>query len=380
MTRRVPFVDLRRLVDRVREDALRDWDGVLDRCELVLGPTVRALEARLAEILGVAHVVACNSGTDALRIAPQAAELAAGASVALPNLTFWASYEAPAQLGHPVVLLDVDPTDLHVDLEAVRAAHDRHRFAALILPHLFGWTSHRLADLRALCRARDIALIEDAAQAFGVEVAGRPLLADADVATLSFFPAKVVGGVMDGGAIVTRDADVAARARALRDHGRTEHFAFDRVGWNSRMGGLQASWLLRVLEHLPFILGTRRAALARYADALASAGGARLVEPPPGVLGNGYLAVALCDDGAAFAEALGGEGIGTSRAYPTTIADQPGARGAIVTGALSRSRAFCRAVVDLPLFAGITAGEVDEVVAAVGRVARGRTPGRAPMV
>lgn len=366
----MPFVDLRRLVDAVRDEVLADWEGVLDRCELVLGPGVARLEARLCEVLGVRHVVACHSGTDALRIAIDALDLPPASAIALPTLTFWASYEALVQLGHVPVLLDVDPSDLQLAFDEVRVAHDRHRLRAVVLPHLFGWASHRLADLRAFCRTREIALVEDAAQAFGVELDGAPLLSGAEVASLSFYPAKVVGGAMDGGAIVTASAALADRARSLRDHGRSAHYAFERVGWSSRMGGLQAAWLHRVLDRLPWILGTRRAALARYADAIASMP-IELRGPPSGVVGNGYLAVVTARDGEALAAALQAEGIGTSRAYPSTIDQQVGAGAAVVASELVHARAFCRRVVDLPLFAGITEDETARVLEALDRVLDG---------
>src|SRR5262249_688455 len=150
---------------------------------------------------GVARAVSCANGTDALRIALQAAGVRAGMKVALPNLTFWATFEAAAQLGAVPVLVDVDPEDLQLSLEELRAAHDVHRFDAAILVHLYGWASARVREIRAFCKDRGVALVEDAAQAFGVEAFGRPLLEEAEIAALSFYPAKVLGGAMDGGAI-----------------------------------------------------------------------------------------------------------------------------------------------------------------------------------
>jgi UDP-2-acetamido-2-deoxy-ribo-hexuluronate aminotransferase len=237
----VPFIDLSRLVARVRDDVLPLFAECIDKCEFVGGPRVGALEKRLAGLLEVPRVVSCANGTDALIVGLQALGIKPGAKVALPNLTFWATFEAIAQLGATPVLLDVDPDDLQLSLDALRAAHDVHRFDAAILVHLFGWTSARLLEIRAFCKERGIALLEDGAQCIGVEALGEPILARASVGTLSFYPAKVVGGAMDGGAITLQTETDEALVRSLCNHGRSDHYAYAHVGWNSRMGSRRRS-------------------------------------------------------------------------------------------------------------------------------------------
>src|SRR5438045_3816867 len=95
----VPFIDLKRLVRRVREEVLADWAKCLDECAFVGGPRVTALEATLGKVLGIPNVVSCANGTDALIVGLQALGVRPGDRVALPNLTFWATYEAVANLG-----------------------------------------------------------------------------------------------------------------------------------------------------------------------------------------------------------------------------------------------------------------------------------------
>lgn len=359
MASRVPFIDLSRLVRRFREPVLQDWTGVLDRTEFVGGATVRRLEERLSATTGASHVVSCANGTDALIIGLQSFGLRPGSKVALPNLTFWATYEAIVQLGHVPVLVDVDPDDLQLSYEQFTAAHEAHRFEAAILPHLFGWASARLGDFRRFCAERSIALLEDGAQCFGVEVEGRPVLAEARLATLSFYPAKVVGGAMDGGAILTRTAEDAELVRTLCNHGRATHYSYSHVGWNSRMGGLQAAFLLRVLDELPWILETRRAAMEHYRAYSEGRRAMRFHGPPVGVMGNGYLSVftTATKSGEEMVKLLAERGIGAARTYPETMDAQPCTASAIRFGELPISKAFCRAVFNLPLFAGITLEE-----------------------
>ncbi len=365
----VPFIDLSRLVSRVREDVLPAWTECLDKCEFVGGPRVATVEKKLVNILGVPHAVSCANGTDALLVALQAMGVKRGSKVALPNLTFWATFEAVAQLGATPVLVDIDPDDLQLSLDQLRAAHDQHRFDAALLVHLYGWTSGRLLEIRALCKDRNIALVEDGAQCFGVQAFGKPVLADAEIATLSFYPAKVVGGAMDGGAITMRTKESEDFVRSICNHGRSDHYSYAHVGWNSRMGGVQAAFLSRVLDEVPGILESRRKAAELYRARLRGERSVKVYGPPEGVIENGYLNVLTVEgkNGQEIVDKLRAAGIGAARTYPETMDMQPPAKsvGAIAFGDLKHSRRFCSSVVNLPLFYGIREDECDEAVAAL---------------
>jgi UDP-2-acetamido-2-deoxy-ribo-hexuluronate aminotransferase len=365
----VPFIDLSRIAARVREDVLPAWAECLERCEFLGGPRVAALEGKLAEALRVPHVVSCANGTDALLVALQAAGVKRGMKVALPNLTFWATFEAVAQLGAIPVLVDIDEGDLQMSRDELASAHAAHRLDAVLFVHLYGWTSAHLREIRAFCREEGIALVEDGAQCFGVEAFGEPVLAGAEVATLSFYPAKVLGGAMDGGAITMQRKERETFVRSICNHGRSEHYSYAHVGWNSRMGALQAAFLLRVLDELPAILESRRKAAAYYREALSTVPGVRVYGPPAGVVENGYLNVVNVagKSGAELVAGLKAAGIGSARTYPETMDMQPPAKGAgaILHGDLRRSRAFSESVVNLPLFFGIEEAECEAAVRAL---------------
>lgn len=365
----VPFIDLSRLVARVREDVLPAWTECLDKTEFVGGPRVTGLEKKLAHALGAPRVVACANGTDALVVGLQALGVKRGTKVALPNLTFWATFEAIAQLGAIPVLVDIDPDDLQVSFEELRKAHDEHRFDAAILVHLFGWTSARLGEIRSFCSNRGVALLEDGAQCFGVEAFGEPLLAKAEIATLSFYPAKVVGGAMDGGALTMQSEKHEAYLRSICNHGRSDHYSYAHIGWNSRMGGLQAAFIARMLDEVPAILASRRQAAAFYRDRLSSVKGVRVYGPPSGVVENGYLSVITVEGkaGSELVATLKNAGIGAARTYPETMDVQPPVVevGAIRVGDCPVSKRFAEAVVNLPLFYGIREDECEASAAAL---------------
>src|SRR5213075_1096267 len=128
------------------------WADCLEKCELVGGPRVTALEKKLGGVLGVPRVVSCANGTDALIVGLQALGVKRGSKVALPNLTFWATFEAVAALGATPVLVDVDPDDLQMSLAELKSAHEAHRFDAAMLVHLYGWASAQLREIRAFCK------------------------------------------------------------------------------------------------------------------------------------------------------------------------------------------------------------------------------------
>lgn len=360
---KVPFVDLKRVSALIKEPALAAWEHALLNTEFVGGPTVTALEKTLGERLGARHVITCSSGTDALYIALQALGVGPGKKVALPNLTFWATYEAVAQLGATPVLIDIDPADLQIDIDEFKQVFAKARFDAAILVHLMGWATPRLAELRGFCRENGIALLEDGAQSYGVTVDGRSVYEGALVSTLSFYPAKVVGGCMDGGAIMTDDAQLAELIRKLCNHGRATHYTYSHIGWNSRMGGISAGWLAELLRHDAAILSSRRELEARYRRFFTAELGDYVTPfgPPAGVTGNGYLSVCTLKRGSleAVTAGLGAAGISVGRVYPETLDMQPPAAGALRFSSLEKGRLFCRSVINLPLFYGMTDAELE---------------------
>jgi dTDP-4-amino-4,6-dideoxygalactose transaminase len=370
----VPFIDLARLTKSMKSEVLADWSAVFDKTEFVGGPRVGELEKKLCQTLGVNKAIACANGTDALLIGLQGLGVKPGMKVALPNMTFWATYEAVAQLGATPVLIDIDADDLQMSFSEFTRAYDVHRFDAAILVHLFGWASARLADFREFCKDKNIALLEDGAQCFGVTVDGKPVLAGSTVATTSFYPAKVIGGCLDGGAIFAANEELEKVIRSLCNHGRSAHYSYERVGWNSRMGGLQAAFLNHMVARSEEIIANRRRAAEWYRKRLAGTPKLRIYGPPANQGENGYLAVFAVDDSVhvdAVTEKLKAKGIGFARTYPETMDSQRPAVDAIKFGTLEHSKRFCKSALNLPLFYGITEEELEASASALIEILKG---------
>jgi dTDP-4-amino-4,6-dideoxygalactose transaminase len=361
----VPFINLARTVERVRSKVLKEWETVLDNLEFVAPPRVGKLESELKESLKVQNVFCCANGTDAITLALQAAGIGAGHKVGVPNLTFWASYEAIVSVGATPVLIDIDREDLQLSYTELQSAHSRYGLNAIVFPHLFGFASLHLEEIRSFCRTNEIKVIEDGAQCYGVKVHGESILSGAEIATLSFYPAKVIGGCMDGGAVVGANADMVALARTLGNHGRSNHYSYSHVGWNSRMGGLQAAFISEILTIEEEILSSRLSGLQLYKELYDSTPAihdrVEMKLPGDGVVGNGYLSVFLLRDRPAdpVKEALQARGIGCGRTYPETISQQKCCADDLKASDLTVSQDICTRVLNLPLFAFITAEECE---------------------
>lgn len=363
----VPFIDLQRFEPGFMDRWLERVRDITAHTRFVGGPDVARLEARLAEAAEAAAVVACANGTDALQLALRAVGVGPGDVVVIPDATFWATFEAVVNVGARPVTVDIDPVDLQMDFDRFVEAVDLHRPKAAILVHLYGWGSRRLDDFRSSCRQRGIALVEDGAQSWGVRWNGRSIYADAEIATVSFYPAKVLGACGDAGAVVCATAELAGTVRMLANHGRTDHYAHGAVGWNSRMSGFDAAWLDLSLDVLDARLADRRRIAERYQERLPALG-VRVVAPPPGYVENGYLNVTLHDPAVrpAVEAALKARGIGYGTVYPGSMSTQPGATGHLVAavGGAEADR-LARSVLNLPLFCGMTDDEFETVLAAV---------------
>lgn len=362
----VPFIDLRRFED----DFLERWADrsadIAANTRFVGGPDVDRLESRLAAGAGVSNAIGCANGTDALQLTLRALGVGEGDVVVIPDATFWATFEAVVNVGARVVTVDIDPTDLQMDFDRFVEAVETYQPKAAILVHLYGWCSGRLADYRAFCQERGLPLVEDGAQSWGTLWRDEPIQAGALVTTTSFYPAKVLGACGDAGAVMCSDEALAKTIRQLGNHGRTSHYEHGILGWNSRLGGHEASWLDLCLDHMDERLASRRRATAAYRERLTPLG-VRTVGAPDDYVENGYLSVTLHEPEArtALAAALKQRGIGTGTVYPGAMSRQSGAVG-YLAGQVGGEHAdrLANGVLNPPVFAGITDAEIDEVVVA----------------
>ncbi len=240
---------------------------VLAAGNFILGPQVAALEREVAEYIGVPHAVAVASGTDALHLVLRAAGVGADDEVVVPAFTFIATAEAVSHAGARPVFADIDPATYNLDPASLEAAITP-RTRAVIVVHLYGHTAN-LELISAICARRGLAMIEDCAQAFGADFAGKSAGAWGEAGCFSFYPTKNLGAYGDGGMVTTGDPVLADRIRMLRHHGSRTAGQHETVGYNSRLDELQAAILRVKLRHVTRWNERRRGHAAAYRRLLA---------------------------------------------------------------------------------------------------------------
>ena len=359
-----PLFDTGAQLLEVREEIDRALARVVESGRFVGGPEVEGFERELAGFLGVRHVVGVGNGTDAITIALRSLGVGPGDDVVVPSFTFYASAEAIPHTGARPVFCDIDPETFCVTAETVeRALTPATR--AVVCVHLFGRVAP-VADLRRMLTGRDVAVVEDAAQAAGARRDGQRAGSLGDAATFSFFPSKNLFGLGDGGAIATDDDDLADMARTLGFHGSRDKTAFTEVGWNSRLDALQAAALRVNLGRLDDWNARRRALAAAYErEGLGSLVG--IPGPVPGEEPVHHLYVVRTGDPDRAARALSENGIGTRSYYRVPVHMQPAMQAWAPAHDLPGTMAAAASNLALPM--GPTLGEetAREVVAALRR-------------
>ncbi|MBV8431835.1 MAG: DegT/DnrJ/EryC1/StrS family aminotransferase [Solirubrobacterales bacterium] len=312
----IPLFDTEGPLAPLREAVQERIRAVVADGRFVLGPEVQAFEAELAAYLGVRHVIGVGNGTDAITIALRALGVEPDDEVVVPSFTFYATAEAVVSAGARPVFCEVDRTTRNVTAETVRRALSP-RTAAIVAVDLFGCPAP-IAELQEL----GLPVLEDAAQALGARLDGRPAGGLGDAATISFYPSKNLGAFGDGGAIATDDDEVAELSRALRFHGSRDKRDFQFVGYNSRLDELQAAILRVLLPHLDgWVQGRRAAAEAYLAHGLAEY--VEVPAAPPGGEPAWHLYVVASPEADRLSAQLAERGIESRGYYRTPIHRQP---------------------------------------------------------
>ena len=260
----VPLLDLKRQYTELCDEMAAALRSVSDSGMFVLGPEVKKLEQSLADYCQVEHAVGCASGSDALLLALMACDIGPGDEVIVPSFTFFATASAVTRLGATPVFADIEPTSFNIDPSHVeRLITDRTR--AVIPVNLFGQMAE-MQILNDLVQGRDIALIEDSAQAVGAELGNRRTGGWGDMCALSFYPTKNLGGAGDGGMVMTNNAEYAEKLRLLRGHGMEPRYYHSLIGINSRLDSYQAAVLNVKLPRLDDWTALRQQNADRYTE------------------------------------------------------------------------------------------------------------------
>lgn len=255
---KVPLLDLQAQFQVVGEEIRRQISEVLESAQFINGPKVTGIEQAVCDYVGAGYGIGVSSGSDALLVALMALDVAPGDLVLTTPYSFFATAGAVARLGAEPVFVDIEsstynlcPTKLSdwlsENLEKIE------RVKACIPVHLYGQAAD-MQQILPICREHGIPVIEDAAQAIGTRLVldneVRKAGSVGDIGCYSFFPSKNLGGIGDGGMVVTSDEELATKIRKLKNHGSHPKYYHQLIGGNFRLDAIQAAALLAKLPHL----------------------------------------------------------------------------------------------------------------------------------
>ena len=267
MITNVPYLDLPAQMKPLRKEIDAAIARTLDNCSFCLGPDVAQFEKDFAKYCGAENCIAYNSGTSALHIAMMLLNIGPGDEVISTPTTFVATSWAISYVGAKPVYVDIDDATFNLDPAKVEKAITP-RTKCILPVHLYGHPVD-LDPLLAIAKKHNLPLVEDAAQAHAAKYKGKVVGTFGAMSCFSFYPGKNLGAYGEGGAIVTNNAAFNTRARALREHGSTQRYYHDEVGFNYRMEGIQGAVLGVKLKHLDTWTRERRRVAHRYHEMLA---------------------------------------------------------------------------------------------------------------
>ena len=350
----VPFVNLKKHNGSLGAEIKRAVGSVIGKSSLILGDELMDFEKRFAEYIGCKYAVGVGSGTGALHLALIALGIGKGDEVIVPANTYIADALAVEYCGASLKLVDVDedyyiitPHDIHNSIS--------EKTKAVIPVHLYG----QGCNMDAIEKIKGISIIEDCAQSVGCRPNGEQT-GSLNTGCFSFYPAKNLGAVGDGGMITTNSKKMHDKLTALRNYGSQKKYYHDVIGYNCRLDTLQAAILTVKLKHLDKWNEARRMAACAYAGLLNDC--KEIILPKIWLDHVWHLFVVRVDNGvrASFMDYLKKQGISTLLHYPVPIHKQKCFSGRNF-GKFPVTEKLAGEIVSLPMFPEITKAQIGYV-------------------
>jgi dTDP-4-amino-4,6-dideoxygalactose transaminase len=383
---KIPLLDLGSQLQPLREEIVAAVTKVIDSTTYIQGPEVVALEQEIAEYCNAAAATGVSSGTDALLVALMALDIGPGDRVLTSAYSFFATMGVILRCGAEPVFADIDPVSFNIDpaaMATILEADTDKKIKAIIPVHLYGQCAD-MTSIMALATTYAIPVIEDAAQAIGAEYpdgsggwkkSGTMGLAGC----FSFFPSKNLGGVGDGGMVVSNDTDFDGLLKMLRNHGAEPKYYHAKIGGNFRLDPIQATVLRIKLKHLEKWHSARRANAAVYNKLFAETSlvADKKVKPPVAVyeeqskkinsdsernfhIYNQYIIRVENRDG--LVDWLRSKNIGCEIYYPLCLHEQECLQGIIDKPNLPHAEDAARTTLALPIYPELTSAMQEYIV------------------
>ena len=356
---KIPLVDLRANYLSIKEDIDDAIQKVINDSAFIMGSYLKEFESNFARFCKAKHAIGCSSGTTALHLALLAAGIKKGDEVITVPNTFIATTEAISHVGGKFRFVDVIEDTALMDINKLEKAITRET-KAIIVVHLFGQMPD-MDRIREITDDHNLLLIEDAAQAHGAEWKGHQPGYYGDIATYSFFPAKILGCFGDGGAVITNNNDLAEKVRLLVNHGRFTKYEHMIEGYNYRLDALQASILNAKLKYLSKWIDQRRRNAKFYDENLPE-----MVKPiieAKGAKHSYYMYVIRTPKRDELKKFLGEKGIGCGIHYPIPLHLQPAySHLSYKKGDYPVAEKLSREILSIPVYPELTSEQMNYIV------------------
>lgn len=355
----VPFLDLATEFSELEDEWIETIHGTGKSGAFIMGPNVRAFEEEVAEYVGVKHAIGVANGTDALVLSLRALGIGPGDEVITTPYTFFATSESINLVGATPVFADILEDSFTLDPVSVRQClSDKTR--AILPVHLFGCPAN-MDEINAIAKENNLAVVEDAAQAFGASVGQAKVGSLGDTGCFSFYPTKVMGCYGDGGLITTNNDEVAEHINHLRNHGAIKPFVHTEVGYNSRLDEIQAALLRLKLKRIDAAIESRRAVAMVYTQRLV--GKVIAVPAAPAHSGHAYnLYTTRLENRDSLRQRLIDKQIGHSLCYPLPLHLQEVYRDlGYAEGSLPRAEKASLEALSLPIYPGMPKSHIEHV-------------------
>ena len=352
----IPILDLKRQYKQTGKEIEEKVLEVLRSGCYILGPENKAFATEISKFIGAEHAVTLNSGTDALHIALRALDIGQGDEVITTAFTFVATASAIGLAGAKPVFVDINSDTFNIDAEKIENAITP-KTKAIIPVHLYGQPAN-MKVIMEIAKKHNLFVIEDCCQAIGAKIGNQMVGTFGDVGCFSFFPTKNLGGMGDGGLLVTNSSAIYDKAIALRNHGGAVRYHNDELGVNSRLDEIQAAILRIKLKYINEWTEKRRANAYRYNELFANCAD---VETPK-EMNDSYCVyhqyTVKIPNRDEVHQMLQDSGIGAMLYYPIPLHLQKlHAYLGMKEGALPKTEEDTKCVISLPMFPELTKEE-----------------------
>lgn len=350
----VPLFDLRRVIGSSTEKLKDVFDECLEHSNFIMGPEVSLFEKDFSDKVGAKYCLGVSSGTDALQAIFMALDLNPGDEIIVPSFTFVASASSIVRAGFKPVFADLEKDSFHPSARTIDEAWT-DKTKGVLAVHLFG-EPEDLYEIKAMCNDRGAFLIEDCAQSYG-STAGNTGVA----AAYSFFPAKNLGCLGDGGAVTTNDDALLGKLNMIRTHGSRIKYSYELLGGNFRLDTIQAGFLRILLKESNSWICKRKDNAEYYAHMLEGIEGLILPKNRPGHSWNQYtLRIKKRDE---LKDFLSKSGIETAIYYPIPLHKSQNIFGS--SNNLNETDKRCNEVLSIPIYPGLSGMEREYVASKI---------------